>query len=442
MKNGLIKIVLMTLIVLFLSGCSMYEGEYSSVSVYEPEPESVGAEDGDGYVSVTNYSVLRANISSLVTVRGENMRIVFKDYEGEVAEDLAVACKEVSTNTALGLYSVDYITYSIERIVSYDEAEIFVSYSKTEEEIEGIEYGYTTENLVELVERTMWDFDDYLAVSVTAAELSNAMVYDIVAQASYGIPTGNVEKPDVLAQVYDAGGAQKIVELRFSYDSEEELLERKREDLAAVLLEAYKQSDSADGYEVSRAAYTQLVENVRYDVAGGTTAYDALVHGAANSEGMAIAYAAITELSGMECYVVSGRHDNELHYWNIVKIEDAYFHVDSSRALTDGEASTLLMADSQMWDRYWWDTEHYPDCDVVLNGRNLDVIVPEKPIESAEPTQSPSPTETVLPTESMEPTDTPVPTGVPETPDVAEPTLPSEPVATQSSQDGVIKDIF
>ena len=58
------------------------------------------------------------------------------------------------------------------------------------------------------------------------------------------------------------------------------------------------------------------------------TAYGALVENEAVCDGYAKAFKLILNKLGLECIVVSGVTENAPHAWNIVKIEDEYYHVD------------------------------------------------------------------------------------------------------------------
>ena len=70
-----------------------------------------------------------------------------------------------------------------------------------------------------------------------------------------------------------------------------------------------------------------------------------------------MAFQALCGALGGECQVVSGRLDNEGHFWNIVSFGGASYHLD----LSDLDES-FLRGDDGMWGRYWWDTAAYPAC--------------------------------------------------------------------------------
>ena len=113
--------------------------------------------------------------------------------------------------------------------------------------------------------------------------------------------------------------------------------------------------------------------------------------GEASSEGMAVAYKALCDASGIECVVVAGRFDRAEHYWNIITVDGASYHVDVSRAGSLGFGSTFLMNDDQMWGSYWWDNQEYPVCDGPLSYAALTESEPPAETPSAEQSPPPEP---------------------------------------------------
>ena len=115
MKKALTA-ALAALMALSLAGCaSVFSKTYFSHSQYESLPRETSAA---GTVEVDNYIELTLAINNLVTEHAESAVLHFGSYEGEIADDLAAACREVSTETALGAYAVDYISYDLDRIVA------------------------------------------------------------------------------------------------------------------------------------------------------------------------------------------------------------------------------------------------------------------------------------------------------------------------------------
>ena len=99
--------------------------------------------------------------------------------------------------------------------------------------------------------------------------------------------------------------------------------------------------------------------------------------------------------------MVSGRLDRAEHYWNIITVDGASYHVDVSAAAELGLAGTFLISDSDMWGHYWWDNEKYPQCEGSLSYSAL-IEEPDEPSPETSPdSESPSPSQS--PSTSEEP---------------------------------------
>ena len=109
---------------------------------------------------------------------------------------------------------------------------------------------------------------------------------------------------------------------------------------------------------------------------------------------MALAFKALCDIVEVDCTVVAGRLDRAEHYWNIVTVDGASYHVDVSAAAERGLAATFFISDADMWGHYWWDNENYPQCDGALSYAALteepDSVETEAPEASPSPEVSPS----------------------------------------------------
>ncbi|MFQ9480834.1 MAG: transglutaminase domain-containing protein [Oscillospiraceae bacterium] len=63
----------------------------------------------------------------------------------------------------------------------------------------------------------------------------------------------------------------------------------------------------------------------------GSTAYDALLGGGGDSQGVALAFSLLCRQVGITCSVVDGQKNGQSHFWNVVQTASGYRHVDLSR---------------------------------------------------------------------------------------------------------------
>lgn len=358
----IICLLLAAALLLPASGCaSVFDKEYFSATDYEYARPTAGS---DGAIPVTSYTTLRLAISSLVTRHDESGTLDLSGYSGEnISDDLASACNSVSRETALGSYAVDYISYEVNTIVGYTEAQIYVYYKRSQEEIDSIVNVATAAGLYTSIAGAVQAMSPGLVVLVSVTDVDEDEAESYVTEAYMDSPLACVVEPTASVDVYSGLGMQRIYDVRISYPTGGGDLEQMHGELneAASRLAALITAEG-DAYRALQCARL-LTENCRSsETEGGGTAYDALVRSSADCEGMALAYKALCDTLGIGCVVVEGRLDRAEHYWNIITVDGASYHVDTSRAAEQGFASTFLRSDAEMWGGYWWDIEEYPEC--------------------------------------------------------------------------------
>lgn len=372
---------------LALSGCaSIFDKVYFQSEEFISAPEESPADAGR--VEVGSYLQLTLAINNLVSEHGESVVIHFTGYEGDIAEDLAAACREVSTGTALGEYGVDYISYDLDRIVAYYEAEVYVYYKRTAVEFDEIVSVNTETGLYDAICETLSDMGTSLVAMVGASSVDEQAVLDFVSLAFRSNPMACVEEPEAEANVYTGGGFQRIVELELDYGATPAAMASRQSVLENAIGRMLDSTGSGGGAHLALQCAVALTSECRWDEGAPGTLWSALMAGSADSEGMALAYKALCDAAGIECQVVAGRFDRAEHYWNIITLDSESYHVDVSRAGELGFGATFLMSDAQMWGSYWWDDQYYPECSGSLS---YSALVGGGPSESAGPEESPPP---------------------------------------------------
>ena len=387
--------ILILALALSLSACgSFFEKEYFSSSAYEPPERESGYE---GATEVSSYIELTIAVNNLVSEHGERGLLHFTNYSGDIAEDLAAACREVSTGTALGNYAVDYISYDLDRIVAYYEAEVYVYYKRSAEDLESMFSVNTDEAFYDVVRAALAGRETRLTVSIGASAIDEVGALDCVDAAYFSDPLACVERPGAEATVYTGGGLQRIVELELDYGATDSVLASRRGALENTIarLTGSATSESA-AYRALQCAIALTDDCAHSEDAPGTL-WSALMAGEADSEGMAVAYKALCDAAGIDCLVVEGRLDREEHYWNIITVDGESYHVDTSRTMELGYGATFLISDAQMWGGYWWDNSEYPECSGPLS--YAAITESARPVESAPPAESPPPEESAPPQE-------------------------------------------
>ena len=108
------------------------------------------------------------------------------------------------------------------------------------------------------------------------------------------------------------------------------------------------------------AAARALMEGRGFDLQGGNTAYDLFHAGAADSEGLALAYAALCQLMELPCQAAGGELEGEPRFWNVVQTQEGWRHLDLSAEHPEGPA---LYTDAQLAELgYAWEEGALPAC--------------------------------------------------------------------------------
>lgn len=345
--------LLLVFVLVMLTGCSsLFKKEYTSTRPYE-DPETTADADT---TEIHNYAMLLRALNAMVASYRTDQVLIFANYDGIIADDLSKACWELRSDTALGAWCVRDIEYTTEQVVAYVEADVSVSYKRTEQEVENLKTAQTRKALSDCVAEALENQTRTVAVQMNTAALSESEVEELAAQTILDHPLLCVEVPELNVTLYSGSTNQKIFEISMHTRlSEAETLSR-REKLANAVQELLSEVDSEDPNAALQAA-VEVAERV--NVSGeGNTAYDALVGGAADSQGLAMAAKAVWMTMGVDGAVVSGQLDSTPHSWNLMKLGDNYYHLD----LVGYNGTLWLQPDRDIWGRYWWSTDLYPAC--------------------------------------------------------------------------------
>ena len=96
--------------------------------------------------------------------------------------------------------------------------------------------------------------------------------------------------------------------------------------------------DGADALQKELYIHDAICSIVKYEQQGdlSLTAYGALIDGAAICEGYSRAMQLLLRYADIDSTLVLGRAENTGHMWNLVKIENVWYHLDATFDDTDG----------------------------------------------------------------------------------------------------------
>ena len=359
---------------LALTGCaSLLNHDFVDVQLHADRPVT---DEDPSILRVENYQQLADGILYFVQEGMSRGIIHISNYKaqsgGGLESDLANACDEVKYEVPLGAYCVDYIRYETSYIVSYYEADIYISYRRTQEQVKSIKSVTGSSAIREELQGTLSSFGSEAVLQVSYFNEDEDYLRGLIRQAYYDTPTTAMGMPEFAISIYPdpetvryGAGYPRIVEILLTYPEDQESLRKKSVALADHAESLVPLFAPLRGEAAAQEAFTLLRDNTVYTPARSAQAperlnstYAAAIEGRADSEGMALAFQLYCQIAGVECTVVAGALDGSVHFWNIVTLPGGeYRHVDATRedgfALHDADLVEL---------GYVWDRKEYPAC--------------------------------------------------------------------------------
>ncbi len=363
MKKRILGAGMALCFLLTLTGCaSMLERSYEVVTPHVDRPVTA---DDPTTLRVENYRELVSAVLYLVSQGAETGTIQFQDYTGQAETDLAAACLEVADQDPLGAYAVDYIEHELSRVMSHSQASLTIRYRRSMDQVRSIVNVTGTRAIRDKVEDALTAFSSELVLRVAYFAEDEQFIRDLARQVYHDAPAAIPCLPEMEVTLYPDTGSQRIVEVLFAYPESPETLAQRRDALTAAAREAAlpMRAMSASQSRLNLAA-DLLAQRSVYDPSAGSTAYDALISGAADSQGMALAYLLLAQAGtdDVEGHVVEGtappREGEDPatpRYWVRLVLEGETLYLDPS-----AEQPRLLTPQELYGSGYRWPDQPVP----------------------------------------------------------------------------------
>ena len=325
MKRWMI-ISLFALLLAALCGCSRLVP--SSYTLVTPHDAGAKSEPQSDVLTVRDYKTLKNALRTLVQNGVEHGVIHTNQYAGDVEEDLPAAVYEIAREDPIGAYAIDYITHDCTLIVAYYEIKIDITFRDVRTPLDEIEYVGSETEANRLLCRALENYDDHLTLYATYPGKPD---YEALVQDYCDAHLKeHAAQPELTATSYPADARNRIVELVFDYPASRLELRSMQQDVteslrAAEIYVRYCTSET----EKAALLFTYLAERFPYQEGSSRTpVYSALCQGIADSKSMAQSWQLLCDEAGLTCQTVSGMRGSESFYWNIMKLDGGYCHVD------------------------------------------------------------------------------------------------------------------
>lgn len=337
-------------ICLCLGGCASWmDGHYHSVTPHQeqnlrPEQESV---------LVSTYVELRQALEEMVETGTSSGVVSFTGFDKQmVGYYMNLAVHYACNNNPIGAYAVDKITYELGTNAGRTAAAVQISYNHNRSEILRIKQTKTMAEALDVITAAMDHCNAGVTVKTSAFE--SVDFAQLIRDYADENPDKVMETPQVIANVYPDSGAERVIELVFTYQTSRDTLRAMQKIVDPIFRSAKLYvTEDAQIWEKCSQLYTFLMERHQYTVETSLTpSYSLLRHGVGDSRAFAAVYAAMCRQIGIDCRLVSGTRAGEPRCWNVILHEDGYYHIDLLQCYTSGGFKVSQESDmaGYVWD--------------------------------------------------------------------------------------------
>lgn len=346
---------------LLLGGCgSMFDGNY--VSMEQHREQNTGGQSG--VVSASNYTQLRDALVQMADSGSESSVINVAEYDQELLENaIEIAADYVKKTHPIGAYAVENISYEIGTGGGKPAVSVSISYIHGRSEIRKIktvrDMTVAQDKCAEALEKC----ESGLVVLVK--NYSSWDVTQFVEDYAALHPDLVMEIPTVAVGVYPDTGMERVVELKFTYQTSRESLRQMQTQVEPIFSAAslYVVGNGTEAQKYTQL-YAFLMERFDYQIQTSLTpAYSLLCHGVGDCEAFATVYAAMCRQSDLACQVITGSKNGEPWFWNLICEEGTYYHVDLMECNSLGQFKKMTRADmaGYVWDYSAYEAEDSAD---------------------------------------------------------------------------------
>lgn len=339
-----------------LSGCDFWmDGSYVSVKPHQEQNYSQEKE----VIQVATYSQIEKALCELVETGASSGVLSFTAFNAATARvHMESAISYVTESYPIGAYGVSEISYEIGKNRAGGAIAVSIKYRQDRSQMLRVKPVLDMDGAKTMIMEALNNCEPSVVCRIQQYEETDfvQLVRDYAAQN----PDRVMERPEVSVTTYPPKGHDRIVELKFTYETGRDSLRQMQQVVEPIFTAAELY---VKGNDQIREKYSQLyvflMERYDYTVETSITpAYSLLHHGVGDCKAFATVYAAMCKRAELECYVVSGTRDGEPWTWNIIYFRGGYYHLDLLRCRENGRFEPMKRSSME---GYVWDYSAYPD---------------------------------------------------------------------------------
>ncbi len=376
------RIALLLVIAILCSGCSrLLETEFQSIA---PHTEASPTVTEDGTQTAKNKAELKSAILRLVRAGSTQGRVLLRNYVGDVDTDVYDTCRTVLRQEPIGSYAVDYLTPEINRLLADYEVNLSLNYRRTNEQVQSVTPISGLQDFRKRLGTALATYSTEFVVETNFYEEGQYAYPNLLQQEYYAQPLTAQGMPELSVTLYPETGPRRIIEVKLSYPDTISALRAQTvacdNEIQSMIAHIARESSKA---QQALAAFVLLADKTTFDAEVfqamtegqivDDSLNDVLIDGRGVSQGYALAYKALCDALQIPCRVVVGRRGVDEHFWNVIQLDDAWYHVDVATS-DAGEAlqyQFFLCDDTVMMLDYRWDVNDTPACTGTLTYERL-----------------------------------------------------------------------
>ena len=398
--------MLLVLALLFLTGCdSLVKDSYQAVvrhSEEPPEPASLEAAE-EQQVVVSNRTELRGAVLSYIRSWVEHDYILVRDYKGSLEADLEEILRYATQEDPIGAYAVDFLDGQLTGDRKEGKIELSIVFRRSSSEINSIVTVNNTDRALTRIDLALKNFEPSLTLRIRNYKKADFEEY----LRSFCALNPNLMPviPQLSAELYPTEGQTRILEMHFLYPENRDELRQKQKAVSTILDSAASYVNTGKGDRKRIEMLGKFLSNrFVYKIGpedSDTPVYSLLCDGIASSLAFSTVFRYECNLAELPCWLVEGTLNGSARYWNIVLLDDVYYHLDLMAGVEQGQRNVRFFTQGEMAEAgYQWDRENYPANPEPVTEETLDPSAEEgmtdgtgmEPTE--EPTEEPSETQT------------------------------------------------
>ena len=286
------KISAMLVLCMLLSGCgSWMDGSYSSVTPHRIS----GQTPEQDFPSAKNAAQLKAVLADLVEQGAETGRISVEEFPAESLDSsMNKIVEQILQSHPIGAYALESIEYELGTTSGVNAVAVTLTYNRSAEEIRAIHSVNNMDQAQKRVTEALSGLESGVVLRI--AQYQEVDFSQIVDRFSQENPDLVMENPQVTVSVYPQEGVDRVVDVRFSYQTDREALRTMRDYVEPVFSSAalyVSSQEESDGVKYARLCTFLMERNDYQQKTSLTPAYSLLRHGVGDSKAFSIVYAAM-----------------------------------------------------------------------------------------------------------------------------------------------------